>query len=190
MTVKESPLKDCYIIEPRVIEDERGYFYESFNLRSLEKEIGYAPNFVQDNQSKSKYGVLRGLHLQLGEYAQAKLVRALEGEILDVVVDGRVESPTFGKHFAINLSAENKTQLFIPRGFAHGFAVLSETAIIHYKADNYYFKDSESGLKFDDPDLNIDWQIPSEQILTSERDQYQPSLKAFRELLLAQKADN
>lgn len=183
MKIIESPLNGCYIIEPKVFKDKRGYFYESFNRRILEKEVGYSPDFVQDNQSKSKYGVLRGLHLQLGEYAQAKLVRALEGEILDVVVDIRLDSPTFGKHYSIVLSEENKLQLFVPRGFAHGFAVLSETAIIHYKADNYYFKESESGLKYNDPDLNIDWKLPHGDIITSERDQYMPTLKEFKKLL-------
>lgn len=183
MTITESTLKGCYIIEPRVIEDKRGYFYESFNLREIEKVVGYAPNFVQDNQSKSKYGVLRGLHLQLGEYAQAKLVRAIEGEILDVVVDVRLNSSTFGQYFTINLSAENKIQLFIPRGFAHGFVVLSESAIIHYKADNYYNKEAESGLLYCDEELNIDWKIPQAEIITSKRDLHMPTIKDFKKLL-------
>jgi dTDP-4-dehydrorhamnose 3,5-epimerase len=183
MNITETPLKGCYKIEPNIFEDKRGYFYESFNKRLFEKGIGNSPDFVQDNQSKSKYGVLRGLHLQLGEYAQAKLVRALEGEILDVVVDVRPDSPTFGKSYSIKLSGDNKLQLFVPRGFAHGFAVLSETAIIHYKADNYYFKDAESGLKYNDPELNIDWQLPPEDIITSVRDQHLPSLTEFKQIL-------
>lgn len=187
MIVTESPLEGCYVIEPRVFEDNRGYFFESFNRRVLGEEIGYSPDFVQDNQSKSKYGVLRGLHLQIGEYAQAKLVRALEGEILDVVVDIRPDSPTFGQHYSILLSEDNKIQLFVPRGFAHGFAVLSETAIIHYKADNYYNKESESGLKFNDPDLNIDWQLAPEDIITSDRDQHLPSWNEFSEMLKTNK---
>ena len=180
MTFTESPLKGCFIIEPRVFEDHRGYFFESFNQKLLDEALGYSPQFVQDNQSRSHYGVIRGLHLQTGRHAQAKLVRALEGEIWDVVVDVRPGSATYGQSFGILLSAENKKQLFIPRGFAHGFAVLSEHATIHYKADNYYNKESESGLLYSDPALAIDWRLPSKAIITSEKDKRLPLLAEFK----------
>ncbi|HHL53436.1 MAG TPA: dTDP-4-dehydrorhamnose 3,5-epimerase [Flammeovirgaceae bacterium] len=180
MTFTESPLKGCFIIEPRVFEDHRGYFFESFNQKLLDEALGYSPQFVQDNQSRSHYGVIRGLHLQTGRHAQAKLVRALEGEIWDVVVDVRPGSATYGQSYGILLSAENKKQLFIPRGFAHGFAVLSEHATIHYKADNYYNKESESGLLYSDPALAIDWRLPSEAIITSEKDKLLPLLAEFK----------
>lgn len=182
MTVEECPLKGGYVFTPSVFEDHRGYFFESFSQRILEEAVGYSPTFVQDNQSKSSYGVVRGLHLQTGKYAQAKLVRALAGTLLDVMVDVRSGSPQFGQHFAIELSADNKKQLFIPRGFAHGFAVLSETGVIHYKADNYYNQESESGLLFNDPALNIDWQLPEAAIITSEKDRILPSLAEFKEM--------
>ncbi len=180
MTFTESPLKGCFIIEPRVFEDHRGYFFESFNQKLLDEALGYSPQFVQDNQSRSHYGVIRGLHLQTGHHAQAKLVRALEGEIWDVVVDVRPGSATYGQSYGILLSAENKKQLFIPRGFAHGFAVLSEHATIHYKADNYYNKESESGLLYNDPALAIDWRLPQEAIVTSEKDKRLPLLAGFK----------
>ena len=183
MKITESPIKGCFIIRPAVFEDHRGYFYESFNQRVLTEAIGYAPQFVQDNQSKSVYGVIRGLHLQLGDYAQAKLVRAISGELLDIVVDVRPESPQFGQHFALVLSAENKTQLYIPRGFAHGFAVLSATATIHYKADNYYHQEAESGILYNDPELGIDWQVPAEKVITSAKDLELPTLAEFKKLL-------
>jgi dTDP-4-dehydrorhamnose 3,5-epimerase len=183
MKIEESPLKGSFVIQPKVIEDHRGYFLESFNQRLLDSVLGYSPQFVQDNQSKSKYGVLRGLHLQLGEYAQAKLVRAIAGDILDIIVDVRPNSPLFGKYYSLVLSADNKKELFIPRGFAHGFAVLTETATIHYKADNYYNNKAESGLLYNDPELNIDWQIPIEKIITSEKDLLLPTLSQFKQLL-------
>ena len=183
MKIEESPLKGSFVIQPKVFEDHRGYFLESFNQRLLDDALGYSPQFVQDNQSKSKYGVLRGLHLQLGEYAQAKLVRAIAGDILDIIVDVRPNSPQFGEHYSLVLSADNKKQLFIPRGFAHGFAVLTETATIHYKADNYYNNKAESGLLYNDPELNIDWKIPIEKIFTSEKDLLLPTLSQFKELL-------
>lgn len=183
MKIEESSIKDLYIINPNVIEDHRGYFYESYNQRTLDERVGYSPKFVQDNQSQSNYGVLRGLHLQTGEHAQAKLVRAITGEILDIIVDVRLESEQFGKYFSIVLSAENKKQLFIPRGFAHGFVVLSEKATIHYKADNYYNKESESGLVYNDPKLNIDWQVPQDKITTSEKDLILPTLEEFKHQL-------
>ena len=183
MKIEESPLKGSFVIQPKVFEDHRGYFLESFNQRLLDSVLGYSPQFVQDNQSKSKYGVLRGLHLQLGEYAQAKLVRAIAGDILDIIVDVRPNSPQFGEHYSLVLSADNKKQLFIPYGFAHGFAVLTETATIHYKADNYYNNKAESGLLYNDPELNIDWQIPIEDIITSEKDLLLPTLSQFKQLL-------
>jgi dTDP-4-dehydrorhamnose 3,5-epimerase len=183
MKIEESPLKGSFVIQPKVFEDHRGYFLESFNQRLLDSVLGYSPQFVQDNQSKSKYGVLRGLHLQLGEYAQAKLVRAIAGDILDIIVDVRPNSPLFGKYYSLVLSADNKKELFIPRGFAHGFAVLTETATIHYKADNYYNNKAESGLLYNDPELNIDWQIPIEKIITSEKDLLLPTLSQFKKLL-------
>ena len=185
MKIDESPIKGSFIIQPSVFEDHRGYFFESFNQKLLNEAIGQSLHFVQDNQSKSTYGVLRGLHLQLGEFAQAKLVRAIQGEILDIIVDVRPDSKQFGEHFTLILSAENKNQLFVPRGFAHGFAVLSETATIHYKADNYYNNKAESGLLYNDPELNIDWQIPLEDIVTSEKDLLLPTLSQFKELLVA-----
>ena len=185
MKIDESPIKGSFVIQPKVFEDHRGYFVESFNQRLLDNVLGYSPQFVQDNQSKSKYGVLRGLHLQLGDFAQAKLVRAIQGEILDIIVDVRPDSKQFGEHFTLILSAENKNQLFVPRGFAHGFAVLSETATIHYKADNYYNNQAESGLLYNDPELNIDWQILLEDIVTSEKDLLLPTLSQFKELFLA-----
>ncbi len=162
--------KDLWIFEPKVFEDSRGYFFESFHQKNFEETTGLKTNFVQDNQSKSSYGVLRGLHLQHGEYAQAKLVRALSGAVLDVVVDIRANSPTFGQHLSIELSAANKKQLFVPCGFAHGFVVLTETAEFFYKCDNYYAPQHEGGILFSDLDLAIDWQIPTEKLLVSEKD--------------------
>ena len=174
MKIKETPLKDCYIVEPTIFEDERGYFYEKFNEEKFEKLSGQNGHFVQDNISKSSYGVLRGIHLQKGEHAQAKLVSCLEGKVWDVAVDLRVDSPTFGKWFGIELTAENKLQFYVPRGFGHGFSVLSETAIFAYKCDNLYNKESESGIIYNDNDLQIDWKIPTEKMIISEKDEIQP----------------
>ncbi len=179
MIIKETMLKGCYHITPSIFEDDRGYFYESFNKKLLEKTIGYDLNFVQDNQSQSENGVIRGLHLQLGSNGQAKLVRAIQGSILDVVVDLRKSSSSYGQSASFSLSDENKSQLFVPREFAHGFIVLSETATIHYKADNYYSPQSESGIIFNDTDLNIDWKLPLGDIKTSEKDLLLPTLKEF-----------
>lgn len=176
MKIIETPLKGCYIIEPTVYEDERGFFYESFNELTFEKESGVKIHFVQDNISKSSYGVLRGIHLQKEEHAQAKLVSCLEGKVWDVAVDLRVDSPTFGKWFGVELSAENKRQIFIPRGFGHGFSVLSETAIFSYKCDNFYNKSSEGGVIWNDEELDIDWKLPESDIILSEKDKKQPSL--------------
>ena len=182
MKIEESPISGAYVITPSVFEDHRGYFFESFSQKVLDEALGYSPVFVQDNQSRSGYGVVRGLHLQTGQHAQAKLVRALEGSILDVIVDVRPESPQFGQSFAVELSAENKLQLFIPRGFAHGFAVLSAHSAIHYKADNYYNRESESGLLYSDPELAINWQLANDEIITSDKDKLLPTLAEFREM--------
>lgn len=164
------------IVEPRVFEDARGYFFESYNEEEFVRN-GITNKFVQDNQSKSSFGVIRGLHCQLGEHAQAKLVCVLEGKVLDIAVDIRRNSPTFGKHVAVELSAENKRQLFIPRGFLHGFSVLSDTAVFAYKCDNLYCKDSEFGIRYDDPEIGIDWKIPLDKVITSEKDNLAHKLK-------------
>lgn len=175
MQVIETAIQDVYIIKPRIFADERGYFFESYNQNAFEK-AGLNYTFIQDNQSKSCYGTVRGLHFQKGAYAQAKLVRVLDGTVLDVAVDLRKNSPTFGKHVAVELSADNNLQLLIPRGFAHGFSVLSETAIFAYKCDNVYNKESEGGLLFCDDALGIDWRIPHDAVLLSEKDTVNPSL--------------
>lgn len=172
----ETKLKGCFILEPNVIQDDRGYFMESFNENTFYKGIGQKVTFVQDNQSFSSKGVLRGLHYQTGEHGQAKLVRVLQGEVLDVAVDLRPNSETFGQYEAVYLSEENQKQFFIPRGFAHGFLVLSETATFFYKCDNFYNKDSEGGLLFNDTTVNIDWNFPIEQLIISEKDQILPTL--------------
>ena len=179
MPFHKTNLKDLYIFEPKVFEDARGYFFESYNRSVFEFEIGIKNIFVQDNQSKSIYGTLRGLHFQQGDAAQAKLVRVLSGSVLDVVVDLRPNSLTFKKSYSIELSAENKKQLFIPRGFAHGFVVLSETAEFFYKCDNYYNPQAEGGLLFSDPDLNIDWRVPHDQLILSDKDKKNPTLKEY-----------
>ena len=170
MEIEQTGLKDCLIIKPRVFEDPRGYFFESFNQNTFEEKTGLSGRFVQDNQSYSSYGVIRGLHAQTGEFAQAKLVRVTKGEVLDVAVDVRPSSPTYGKHIAVRLSAENKLQLYIPRGFVHGFSVLSETAEFLYKCDNFFNKASETGVIYNDTDLNIDWLIPVEDQAVSDKD--------------------
>ena len=174
MKITETSLKGCFVIEPSVFEDERGYFFESYNEKKLEETLGYKPNFVQDNQSKSTYGVVRGLHQQLGNSAQAKLVRAIEGTVLDVVVDVRKDSSTYGQSISVELSAENKKQLFVPRGFLHGFSVLSKEAIFFYKCDNFYDKESEAGINPLDSELNIDWKILKTDMILSEKDQNAP----------------
>lgn len=170
MKIKNTPLKDCYIIKPTIFEDDRGYFFEKYNEKKFEELTGLNGHFVQDNISKSSYGVLRGLHLQKGDHAQAKLVSCLEGKVWDIAVDLREDSPSFGKWFGIELTAENKVQFYIPRGFAHGFVVLSETAVFSYKCDNFYNKGSEGCVKFNDPDLNIDWKIDEADMVLSEKD--------------------
>ena len=165
----KTDIEGVYIIEPKVFNDARGYFFEAFKQGEFEKNIGKV-DFVQDNESKSSYGVLRGLHYQKGEFSQAKLVRGIKGKVIDVAVDIRKSSPTFGKHVAVELSEDNKRQLFIPRGFAHGFLVLSQEAIFTYKVDNIYAPQSEASIRFDDPDLNINWPISKDDVLTSEKD--------------------
>ena len=173
MKIIETPLKDLYIIEPTVFADNRGFFFESFNTKKLE-EAGLNYNFIQDNHSKSSYGVLRGLHYQNNPYAQAKLVRVTQGKVLDVVVDIRKDSTTFLQHYTLELSAENKLQLLIPRGFAHGFVVLSDTCEFLYKCDNFYDKMSEGGIAYNDAALNINWMIPEKDIILSEKDTHNP----------------
>jgi len=177
MIVKETNLEGCFIIKPKVIQDKRGYFLESFNQAVFKEGLNRDINFVQDNESYSSKGVLRGLHYQKGDYAQAKLVRVIKGKILDVVVDLRADSLTFSKHMSIELSEDNKTQLFIPRGFAHGFLVLSDTAIFSYKCDNFYNKASEGGIIYNDKDLNIDWKLDEKEFIVSEKDLELPTLK-------------
>lgn len=170
MEIIEQPFDDCFLLKPFVIEDGRGYFFESFNDQKFRDVTGISTNFVQDNQSYSSYGVIRGLHAQANEFAQAKLVRVLQGEVLDVIVDARKGSSSFGKSYSVQLSAENKLQLFIPRGFYHGFAVLSETAEFFYKCDNFYNKASERGVFHADPLLNIDWIIREEDRIVAQKD--------------------
>ena len=179
MTVKETFLKGCFIIEPTVIRDERGYFMEAFNHEKFCASIGLNTHFVQDNQSFSTKGVVRALHRQIGEHAQAKLVRVLSGIVLDVAVDLREDSQTFGQHVAIELSSDNKKQLFIPKGFAHGFIALSDTVEFFYKCNNYYHKDSEQGIIYNDPTLKIDWNFPESEMILSEKDRQLPTFKAL-----------
>ena len=182
MTAIPTKLEGCFIIEPTLFYDDRGYFMESFNEVRFEKETGQRVHFVQDNQSYSTKGVLRGLHYQTGEYAQAKLVRVLDGEVLDIAVDIRPDSATYGQYEAIVLSGENKKQFFVPRGFAHGFLVLSDTATFFYKCDNFYNKESEGGIIYNDSSLNIDWQLPSEDLIISEKDKVLPPLDNARKI--------
>lgn len=176
MEVIKTDIEGVVIIEPRIFRDDRGYFYESFSQREFEEKV-CRTTFVQDNQSKSSYGVLRGLHFQKPPYCQSKLVRCIKGAVLDVAVDLRKGSPTFGKHVAVELTEENHRQLFVPRGFAHGFAVLSEEAVFQYKCDNFYNKESEGAIAWDDPELAIDWRIPADKALLSEKDKLNKSIK-------------
>lgn len=180
MKVIETFLKGCFVIEPKVFGDKRGSFFEVFNLQEFKKKTGLQVNFVQDNQSISQRGVLRGLHMQKGEFAQAKLIRVIKGKVLDVVVDLRKNSSTFGKHFSIELSGENNKQLFVPRGFLHGFSVLENQTILSYKCDNYYNLEAEGGVIFNDKDLNIDWKLPTDKITLSYKD---TKLKIFKEFV-------
>ena len=179
MPFLDTPIADLVIFEPRVLYDERGYFFESYN-RKVWHEAGFDIDFVQANQARSTRGVLRGLHYQVAPMAQAKLVRVVEGEVLDVVVDLREDSATYGQWYSIRLSAENKRQLFVPRGFAHGYVVLSETAEFVYQCDNFYAKDLEGGLRFDDPALAIDWEFDLDQVIVSEKDLALPGFGEHR----------
>ena len=183
MEAEQTHIKDCYIIHNTFYEDKRGYFFESFNKNTFLNKTGLDVNFVQDNQSSSTQGVLRGLHYQKGEAAQAKLVRVLEGEVLDVAVDLRKGSPTFGQYVAVKLSSESHTQFFVPRGFAHGFAVLSERAVFFYKCDNYYNKQAEAGIIYNDPQIGIDWLLPENQLILSEKDQQNPTIEQILDTL-------
>ena len=176
MEVIKTDIEGVVIIEPRIFRDDRGYFYESFSQREFEEKV-CRTTFVQDNQSKSSYGVLRGLHFQKPPYCQSKLVRCIKGAVLDVAVDLRKGSPTFGKHVAVELTEENHRQLFVPRGFAHGFAVLSEEAVFQYKCDNFYNKESEGAIAWNDPELAIDWRIPADKALLSEKDKLNKGIK-------------
>lgn len=176
MDVVRTDIEGLVIIQPRLFEDQRGYFFESFSEREFAHKV--APvSFVQDNESKSSYGVLRGLHFQKPPYEQAKLVRVVKGRVLDVAVDLRTGSPTYGRYEAVELSEDNHRQLFIPRGFAHGFCVLSDEAVFQYKCDNYYAPQSEGAVRWDDPDLDIDWKIPLEDVILSDKDRNHPCFK-------------
>lgn len=172
----ETEIPGVWIIEPRVFNDQRGYFFEAWKKTEFEENVGHV-DFIQDNESKSGYGVLRGLHYQKGEFAQAKLVRVIKGKVLDVAVDIRKSSPTFGRYVAVELSEENKRQFFIPRGFAHGFLVLSDEAVFTYKVDNVYAPQAEAGIRWNDEDINIEWPIDTSKVITSEKDLKASSLK-------------
>jgi dTDP-4-dehydrorhamnose 3,5-epimerase len=176
MQLEETILKDCFILKPTIFEDHRGYFFESFNEEKFFQLSGNRIHFVQDNQAKSNRGILRGLHFQQGEHAQAKLVRVLKGSVLDVAVDLRTDSPTYGKHVAVELSEANQLQLFVPRGFAHGYSVLEDNTVFFYKCDNFYNKASEGGIYYADPKLAIDWKLPLDEIVVSEKDAILPGL--------------
>lgn len=176
MKVIQTAIPGVVIIEPRIFNDERGYFFESFSQRDFNQEVREI-HFVQDNESKSSYGVLRGLHFQKTPYAQSKLVRAIKGSVLDVAVDIRKGSPTFGQHVAVELTGDNHRQFFIPRGFAHGFSVLTDEVVFQYKCDNFYAPQAEGALAWNDPDLHIDWRLPETDVILSEKDRHHPRLK-------------
>ena len=176
MEVIKTAIEGVFIIEPRLFKDDRGYFFESFSQREFNEKVRKV-NFVQDNESMSSYGVMRGLHFQRPPFTQSKLVRCVKGAVLDVAVDIRKGSPTYGQHVAVELTEDNHRQFFVPRGFAHGFAVLSETAVFQYKCDNFYAPESEGALAWDDPDLGIDWRIPADRVILSEKDSRHPRLK-------------
>lgn len=179
MNIIKTEIEGVLIVEPRVFGDARGYFFESYNARDFAAQTGLEVNFVQDNESRSRFGVVRGLHFQNPPFAQSKLVRVVEGIVLDVAVDIRKKSPTYGRHVAVELSADNKRQFFIPKGFAHGFAVLSETAVFQYKCDEYYHPESEGAIAWNDPTLAIDWRLPSSDVLLSEKDCKHPMFDQF-----------
>lgn len=181
MNVIKTDIEGVFIIEPQVFGDERGYFFESFNAERFRAQTGVEVTFVQDNESRSKRGVLRGLHFQREPYAQAKLVRVVQGGVLDVAVDIRLESPTFGKFVAVELSGENKRQLFIPKGFAHGYVVLEDDTIFQYKCDEFYHPESEDGIAWNDPQIGIEWGIPENEIILSEKDKNRPFLSELCE---------
>ena len=183
MNIIKTGIEGVVIIEPRVFPDPRGYFFESYNRKAFE-EAGGQVDFGQDNESRSSYGVFRGLHFQKGEHAQAKLVRVVSGSVLDVAVDIRKGSPTFGKHVAVELSGENHLQFFLPRGMAHGFSVLSKEAVFQYKCDNFYCPASEGAIAWDDPEIGIDWRIPKEDVILSEKDSHHPLLSEIYDILL------
>lgn len=180
MKIETTPIDDCFVLIPSVFKDERGYFFERYNKRTLEETIGQSIDFVQDNESLSTYGVIRGLHAQKGNAVQAKLAEVSQGKVLDVVVDIRKDSKTYGQHFGIELSEENKKQLFVPRGLLHGFAVLSKTAKFIYKCDNYYNPSSEYGIRYDDPEFNIDWGIPCDKQIISSKDKILPYFNSLK----------
>jgi dTDP-4-dehydrorhamnose 3,5-epimerase len=182
MKVEETVLKDCLLIHDTVFKDDRGYFFESFNSGRFKMLTGLDINFVQDNQSHSVRGVLRGIHFQIHEHAQAKLVRVLRGEVLDVAVDLRKSSPTYGQHYTVVLSETSHTQLYVPKGFGHGFVVLSDEAVFFYKCDNYYNKASERGIIYNDPEINIDWTVPAIELLVSTKDAELPLLSSYSSL--------
>lgn len=179
MNIIRTDIPDLLVIEPDIYGDSRGYFFESFSRRKFEEATGIKVDFVQDNESRSSYGVVRGLHFQKAPYAQTKLVRVVRGRVRDIAVDLRPDSPTFGKYHAIELSEDDHRQFFIPKGFAHGFSVLSEDAVLQYKCDEYYAPESEGGIAWNDPDLDIDWQIPEDKMIISPKDQNHPTLKEY-----------
>ena len=176
MKMTRTDIEGLVVIEPRVFGDSRGYFFESFSQREFEKEVGQV-RFVQDNESKSSYGVVRGLHFQKPPHTQSKLVRVVKGRVLDVAVDLRRDSKTYGKYFSVELTEDNHLQLFIPKGFAHGFAVLSDEAVFQYKCDEFYAPESEGAIAWDDPDIGVDWQIPEDKVILSEKDKKHPLLR-------------
>ena len=184
MKITPTHLEGCFIVEPQIFRDERGYFFESYNHERFREATGLEMNFLQDNQAKSQYGVIRGLHLQRNPSLQAKFVRVLEGRILDVAVDVRKGSPTYGQHVAVELSDENNLQLYIPHGFAHGYSVLSDAAVVAYKCDELYDKSSEDGIYLFDRELNIDWKIKPEEAILSEKDKHQKSFAEFEPIQL------
>ena len=184
MNIIKTEIDGVLIIEPRLFRDARGYFFESFSEREFEEKVapilGHSVHFCQDNESMSSYGVMRGLHFQRPPYTQSKLVRCVKGRVLDVAVDIRKGSPTYGKHVAVELTGENHRQFFIPRGFAHGFAVLSDEVLFQYKCDHYYAPQSEGGIAWDDPDLGIDWRLPADKVILSDKDKKHPRLKDYQ----------
>ena len=184
MQIEKTPLLDCYILKPKIWNDSRGFFFENYNKNIFEKLTNIEINFVQDNLAFSQFGTIRGLHLQLPPYSQSKLLYCIQGKILDVAVDVRKNSPTFGKVFTVELSEENRWQLFVPKGFLHGYSVLSETALVGYKCDDFYNKESESGIHPLDKTLNIDWQIPLDEQIISEKDQNAISFLELPEIIL------